>query len=159
MTEKIWLFDPKNPHKTYKTEDFSRVLVGGCFDVLHFGHIKFLEAAKALGNFLSIALESDEKIHQTKNRPTIHSQAQRAEILSHLCFVDEIILLPMMQNYEDYLNLVQHLKPRFLAITAGDPQLQSKQKQVETIGGELVIVVDNIPSFSSSHLIKEKDWI
>ena len=44
------------------------VLVGGCFDLLHFGHIKFWEKAKEYGNFLVVALESDKFIKQKKNK-------------------------------------------------------------------------------------------
>lgn len=182
MTAKIWTFNPENLYKddalildpftsdplildplisTSVIPDLStiRVLVGGCFDVLHFGHIKFLQAAKALGNFLCIALESDEKIIQTKGRRPIHTQSQRAEILAHLRSVDEIVLLPFMTGYKDYFVLVQQLKPNYLAVTAGDPQIDNKQKQAVAISAELIIVTDNIPDFSSSHLIREQDWI
>lgn len=165
MTAKIWLYNPNNLVETINETDVhpketdKRVLVGGCFDVLHFGHIKFLQAAKALGNRLLVALEPDEKILENKKRRPIHTQLQRAEILSHLRFVDEIILLPCMTSYEEYLNFVQFIKPQYLAVTAGDSQLNNKQKQACVIGAKLVEVTDAIPSFSSSHLIKEKDWI
>lgn len=172
MTARIWPFNPAHPNETRDTEmgiqmgvetgpdsKASRVLVGGCFDVLHFGHIQFLQAAKALGSILTIALEPDEKILLSKHRRPIHSQIQRAEILSHLRFVDEIILLPVLNDYEEYLTLVLQLKPCYLAVTLGDTQLDNKRKQAEMIGAELKIVTDNISNFSSSHLIKEKDWI
>jgi FAD synthetase len=131
------------------------VLVGGCFDLLHYGHLKFLERAKALGDVLIIALEPDEKIQNSKGRNPIHSQKQRAEILSHLQFVDEIILLPLLQGFDDYLQVVQLLKPHYLAVTANDPQFANKQKQAEAVGAELVSVTDFISEFSSSKLIAE----
>jgi len=42
------------------------VLVGGCFDLLHYGHVRFLEEAKKLGNHLVVALESDENVRRVK---------------------------------------------------------------------------------------------
>lgn len=158
MAAKIWQFNASLSADADAIIS-ARVLVGGCFDVLHYGHVKFLQAAKALGGFLSIALEADEKIIHNKHRRPIHTQLQRAEILAHLRSVDEIILLPVMYCYEDYLAVVQHLKPQFLAVTAGDPQFNNKQKQAEAVAAQLVVVTDPISTFSSSHVIKEKDWI
>ncbi|MBI3343244.1 adenylyltransferase/cytidyltransferase family protein, partial [Candidatus Gottesmanbacteria bacterium] len=59
-----------------------KILVGGCFDLLHYGHIRFLEEAKKLGDHLVVALESDENVRRMKGegRP-IHTQAQRKEML------------------------------------------------------------------------------
>ncbi len=72
-----------------------KVLVGGCFDLLHFGHIKFLEEAKKSGDYLVVALESDENVRRTKGetRP-IHTQEQRKAMLESLTCVDEVIMLP-----------------------------------------------------------------
>jgi len=71
-----------------------KVLVGGCFDILHYGHIHFLKNARALGDYLVIALESDKNIKRIKGsfRP-IHDQDKRREILESLNFVDEVIIL------------------------------------------------------------------
>ena len=61
------------------------VLVGGCFDILHLGHVVFLEKAKKEGDVLVVLLESDEKVRflKGKGRP-VHTQSERAEILSAL---------------------------------------------------------------------------
>ena len=58
------------------------VLVGGCFDVLHYGHIHFLSSAKNHGDQVVVALESDENVKTRKGstRP-IHTQAQRKAML------------------------------------------------------------------------------
>ena len=75
------------------------VLAGGCFDVLHPGHIVFLEKAKKAGDYLVVLLESDKKIRKLKGkgRP-VHSQKERAEILSALKSVDSVVCLPYMEN-------------------------------------------------------------
>lgn len=94
------------------------VLVGGCFDILHWGHIRFLKDAAKLGNCLIVALESDANVHKLKgpSRP-IHIQKQRKEILESLRFVDKVITLPPTPNYK---KLVQDIKPDIIAVTEGD---------------------------------------
>lgn len=154
---KVWeylLEGNQNPSRRLPGNSTS-VLVGGCFDLLHYGHFKFLEAAKKLGDHLIIALESDEKIIQSKKREPIHTQIQRAEILSELNFVSEIVMLPLMYRFEDYLNLVVLLQPNYLAVTEQDPQYANKQRQADSIGAELVIVNELLYKFSSSKLISE----
>lgn len=131
-----------------------KVLVGGCFDLLHFGHISFLKQAKAHGNHLVVALESDENVRRMKgdNRP-IHGQEQRKEMLEALTFVDEVLALPPMSTDKAYDDLVNNLKPQVIATTEGDPILDKKRQQAETIGAELV-VIPKIHTPSTSQLAK-----
>lgn len=130
------------------------VLVGGCFDILHFGHINFLREAKKHGDYLVVALESDENVRRMKgdHRP-IHTQIQRKEMLEALKFVDEVKMLPPMKTDEDYNDLVQEIKPQIIAITEGDPILDKKQNQASSIGAELVII-PKIHTPSTSQLAK-----
>ncbi|MDO9028315.1 MAG: adenylyltransferase/cytidyltransferase family protein, partial [Candidatus Roizmanbacteria bacterium] len=99
------------------------VLVGGCFDLIHFGHLKFLEKAKEQGNFLIVALESDEFIKKHKKKLPIHRQSERAEILANLNMVDMILLLPLFVSGKDYFDLVKLISPQVVAVTSGDPQI------------------------------------
>lgn len=130
------------------------ILVGGCFDILHFGHINFLREAKKHGDYLIVALESDENVCRMKgdNRP-IHSQEQRKEMLEALMFVDEVRSLPPMKTDEDYNALVKEIKPQVIAITEGDPILDKKQKQANSIGAQLIII-PKIHTPSTSQLAK-----
>ena len=104
------------------------VLVGGCFDILHYGHISFLEKAKSLGDCLIVALESDENVKKLKGpgRP-IHTQKQRAGMLKELKCVDEVILLPPIPDYE---RLVQKIEPDIIAITQGDTKNTFRVKTI-----------------------------
>lgn len=131
-----------------------KVLVGGCFDLLHFGHISFLKQAKALGDQLIVALESDENAARMKGptRP-IHSQKQRKEMLLALSCVDEVILLPPMNTDQDYLNLVKTVAPSVIAITQGDPIKEKKQQHAQQVNATLV-EIPKVHTPSTSQLAK-----
>jgi len=130
------------------------VLVGGCFDLLHFGHISFLKQAKTLGDYLIVALESDENVRRMKGeaRP-IHTQKQRKEMLESLLFIDEVITLPTMHNDSDYYELVRKIKPSVVAITQGDTAKVKKTEQAQEVGAQL-IEIPKIHTPSTSQLVK-----
>ncbi len=132
----------------------NKVLVGGCFDLLHFGHIKFLEQARKLGDYLIVALESDENVRRMKGdlRP-IHTQEQRKAMLTSLTSVDEVIMLPPMQGDRDYYELVRKVKPSVIAVTEGDKKKIKKKEQAEEIGAALV-EIPKIHTPSTSQLAK-----
>ena len=131
-----------------------KVLVGGCFDILHYGHLMFLDHARSLGNHLIVALEPDERIRIFKHRDPVHSQQQRAEILSQLRIVDDVISLPFITTYDDYLALVQKIQPHIIAVTDGDSQIINKQRQATAIGAVVCIVTPYITGFSSTDIMK-----
>ena len=114
------------------------VLAGGCFDILHIGHITFLEKAKASGDILILLLESDAAIKKLKGekRP-INSQENRAKVLSSVEFVDFIVSLPKPFETADYQNLVTQISPNIIAVTEGDPNLEEKKSQAKKTGGEV----------------------
>lgn len=126
------------------------ILVGGCFDILHFGHITFLEKAKELGDYLVIALEPDERITDHKHRAPTHTQAERAHNLLALQCVDKVIMLPALTNFDDYNDVVQLINPDVIAITANDPQHTNKEKQAASIKAQCIVVTPRIGTFSSS---------
>ena len=135
-------------------ENKKTVLVGGCFDLLHFGHLKFLEAAKKEGDFLIVALESDEFIKKHKRKLPVHQQSERAEILSNLNMVDLIVLLPFFQTNNDYFELVKKILPSIIAVTEGDKQLENKKQQAKLIRAEVKEVVTNLKNFSTRNIAK-----
>ncbi|HVP80551.1 MAG TPA: adenylyltransferase/cytidyltransferase family protein [Thermodesulfobacteriota bacterium] len=136
-------------------EDKGRiVLAGGCFDILHIGHVRFLSEAKKMGDYLVILLENDEKVKKLKgkNRP-IFTQEIRAEMLSALICVDLVVALPMMENDSDYLKLVMKIKPHIIAVTENDPHMEKKKLQAEIVGGEMR-AIPFVKTLSSSALAK-----
>lgn len=135
-------------------KDKKTVLVGGCFDLIHYGHLKFLEKANEQGNFLIVALESDEFIKKHKRKLPLHRQLERAEILSYLNMVDLIVLLPFFQTNSDYFDLVKNISPSIIAVTEGDKQLKNKNKQAKEIGAEVKEVIVKINNFSTRNIAK-----
>ena len=133
------------------------VLVGGCFDVLHPGHIIFLEKAKKQGNFLIVLLESDEKIKELKgkSRP-VHTQKERAAILRSLKSVDQVILLPYMKQDDDYERLIQNLKPDVIAATSGVPDNFHKERIAKITGAKIKYVTKIIGDYSTTNILTRK---
>ncbi|MBI3620518.1 nucleotidyltransferase family protein, partial [Candidatus Roizmanbacteria bacterium] len=121
----------------FKDLNKKKVLVGGCFDLVHYGHLQFLKKAKKQGEVLIICLESDEFIKRKKNKVSFHTQTQRAEILAAFHMVDVVVLLPFLSTDEEYFQVVQTVRPQIIAVTEGDSQLKNKQKQAALVGAEV----------------------
>jgi rfaE bifunctional protein nucleotidyltransferase chain/domain len=137
------------------------VLVGGCFDILHIGHMKFLKKAREQGDKLVVALESDEKTRKLKGegRP-INSQDIRAEMLSCLEMVDYVLKLGPNLKDSDYLDFARKLSPKVLAVsTAATSEQKAGNYQIQivadAIGAKFVVVTDIIKGFSTSRLARE----
>ena len=141
--------------KSFSKEGKGRiVLTGGCFDILHVGHVRFLSEAKKMGDYLVVLLESDKNVKKLKgeNRP-VFIQKERAEMLSALRSVDLVVLLPEMENDSDYLSLIRIIKPDAIVVTENDPNIEKKRGQARKIRGELE-VVPFIRTLSTSKLAK-----
>lgn len=141
--------------KEIKKKRRTIVLAGGCFDILHFGHFKFLEKAKKQGDVLMVALESDENVRRLKGekRP-IHTINERAFMLSGLTMIDYIILLPSLTTNQDYSNLVTLVSPQVIAITADDPKLSLKKEQAGKVKAKIKAVIPRLKKYSTTEIIK-----
>src|SRR3989338_4221498 len=141
--------------KEFREQGKQIVLVGGCFDILHLGHIKFLESAKKLGDCLFVLLENDESVKKLKgkDRP-INNQIERAQVLSALSIVDYVVLLPLMKTDKDYDKLITQIKPSFIAATQDDPNISHKIRQAKLVGGKLKIVTKRVKNKSTTKLAR-----
>ena len=140
--------------KTAKREGSRIVLANGCFDVLHVGHIRYLEAAKALGDLLIVGVNSDEQTRRLKGdgRPLV-SQDQRAQIISALEAVDFVTIFdePTVEQ------LLLALKPDVHAKgTDYTEDTVPERNVVRSFGGRVAIVGDP-KNHSSSEIIDKVD--
>ena len=131
-----------------------KVLVGGCFDILHVGHIKFLKKAKSFGDYLIVLLESDENIKKLKgkNKP-IFNLKERITVLKAIKYVDKVIVVPENPTHETYLKLIKKIKPNVVAITEGDILQKHKLNQAKLVGAKLK-VIKKYKDFSSTQITK-----
>jgi D-beta-D-heptose 7-phosphate kinase / D-beta-D-heptose 1-phosphate adenosyltransferase len=127
------------------------VFTNGCFDLLHGGHIKFLEAARQLGDVLVVAVDSDVSVRQVKGpgRPVI-GEDQRLRILAALEAVDYVTLF----TSERLSELLGTLKPNVLAKGSNYPEAQVAGREiVASYGGQVSLVPITDPT-SVSDLIQ-----
>lgn len=141
--------------QTLRQQGKKIILAGGCFDILHKGHVEFLEKSKHLSGVLIIFLESDASIRQIKGpgRP-VNTQDDRAILLSKLDMIDYIIPLPPLLRDGDYLHLVKKIKPDIIAITKGDKNKEKKLVQANSVHAKLIEVVKVKKNYSTSNIIK-----
>ncbi|HEV8192722.1 MAG TPA: adenylyltransferase/cytidyltransferase family protein, partial [Ktedonobacterales bacterium] len=126
--------------------DRGLVVVTGVFDLLHIGHLRFLEAARHLADSLVVGVEDDERVRRWKGpeRP-IQSQEDRCDLLWALRVVDDVFLISGERVDPDYyVELLRPLGARYLAVTADDPFLAEKSAAMAQIGVEVVVVTPRI---------------
>lgn len=130
--------------KPLRDEGKRIVFTNGCFDILHIGHVKYLNRAKALGDILVLALNSDSSVQSIKGplRPVV-PQDERAYIMASLDMVDYVTIF----DEETPLELIEYLEPDIL-VKGGDWSEDTVigREPVERRGGKVVI----IPQFSES---------
>jgi len=128
------------------------VFTNGCFDILHIGHVRYLQSAKAEGDLLVVGLNSDRSVHIIKGekRPVIGEQ-QRAEVLASVGFVDYIILF----NEPDPYTLIATIAPDVLVKGADWAEEQIVGADVVKAGGGRVVRVPVVPDVSTSQIIED----
>lgn len=127
------------------------VFTNGCFDLLHVGHVRYLQEAASSGDCLIVGLNSDRSVREIKgpNRPLI-SEDQRAEVLAALACVGYIVLF----DEADPFKLIESIKPDIL-VKGADWSLDKiiGADLVHSYGGE-VRRVDLVPLISTSEIIQ-----
>ena len=128
------------------------VFTNGCFDLLHAGHVTYLEAAKKRGDKLILGLNTDRSVSALKgpSRPVVHED-DRARVLAALESVDAVILF----DEDTPLNLINAIKPNVIA--KGSDYSASQVvggKEVQSWGGEIALI-DLVEGRSTSNIIKK----
>lgn len=129
------------------------VFTNGCFDILHVGHVKYLEVAKSYGDVLILGLNADSSVRKLKGptRP-INTQDDRAYILASLESVDYVVIFEEETPYE----LIKLIKPRVL-VKGGD--YEGKEVVGQDIADELKLVqfVDGKSTTNTIKRIQENE--
>lgn len=110
------------------------VFTNGCFDIIHEGHVRYLDEAKSLGDILVVALNTDSSVSRFKPGRPIIPQEQRAEVVAHLGMVDYVTLFGEDTPYE----LIKFLMPDVL-VKGGD------WKSEEIVGSDIVPDTRSLP--------------
>jgi len=116
------------------------VLTNGCFDLLHVGHIRYMQGAKALGGKLIVALNSDESVRRIKGegRPFMPAN-ERAEIIASLADVDAVVVF----DEPDVRTLIREIRPDIQAKgTDYTRDNVPERDEVIACGGRVEIVGD-----------------
>ena len=129
------------------------VFTNGCFDILHLGHKTYLNQSKALGDFLIVAINSDESVKLLKgdDRP-INNQELRSKNLMNLECVDEVVVF----SEETPLKLIESLLPDVLT-KGGDYNYKNivGSNIVEKNGGK-VVLLPYLKGYSTTTIINNR---
>ena len=110
------------------------VFTNGCFDLLHAGHVRYLQAARALGDALLVAINGDESVRELKGegRP-LNRADDRAEVIAALECVDHVVIFPEVRATQ----LLEIVRPA-IYVKGGDYDVESLEETrwVRSWGGE-----------------------
>ena len=129
------------------------VFTNGCFDILHPGHVDYLNKARDLGNFLVLGLNTDNSVKQLNKAPNrpINNEVDRASVLAGLSCVDAIVLFDLATPLE----LITFLNPNVL-VKGNDYEIEKivGYTFVKANGGD-VVTIPFLEGYSTTELIKK----
>ena len=136
----------------YRAQNKTVVFTNGCFDILHAGHVRYLNAAKELGHILIIGLNSDSSVSALKGptRP-VNCEDDRAEVIAGLQAVDHVVIF----SDDTAERLVAMIKPD-IYVKGGDYTVDKlPEAQVAASYGGKTVLIPEVPGRSSSNIIKK----
>jgi rfaE bifunctional protein nucleotidyltransferase chain/domain len=154
MTENKIMTLPQAQSQVAKWQNLGQqvVFTNGCFDIVHLGHIDYLEKAKALGQKLVLGLNTDASVSRLKgpSRPVV-SQYARSRMMAALAFIDLVVLFDQATP----LVLIQSLKPDIL-VKGNDYSVE------QIVGADFVLAyggsvqtIELVAGYSTTALIKK----
>lgn len=144
--------DAKSLVNTWKESGQKVVFTNGCFDLIHLGHVDYLEKARTLGDKLVIGLNTDDSVSRFKGpeRP-LQDQNSRARVLAAMQFVDAVVFF----NEDTPLALISELVPDILV--KGSDYLTENivgADVVKKAGGE-VKTIEFVPGYSTTRIVEK----
>tara|TARA_R110000744_G_scaffold18544_2_gene49762 strand:- start:244 stop:639 length:396 start_codon:yes stop_codon:yes gene_type:complete len=123
-----------------------KIWTNGCFDILHIGHLRLLEHAKSRGDFLTVGIDSDDRVKELKgkDRP-INNEFLRTEMLKAIKWVDNVVVFSSDKELEQLIQLTSDL------IIIG-----SDYKNKRIVGSQYskVEFFDRVDDYSTTNLVK-----
>lgn len=152
MNQKILSLDDLRLELDARREKKTRIVfTNGCFDLLHVGHIRYLQEARRMGDLLVVGINSDASVNRLKgpSRP-IQPEQDRAEILAGLACVDYVVSF----DEDTPIVLIERLKPDVL-VKGGDwPLDEIVGRDVVERSGGTVATISYVKGISTSELIQ-----
>jgi rfaE bifunctional protein nucleotidyltransferase chain/domain len=135
----------------WRAEGKKVVFTNGCYDILHPGHVRLLEAARSLGDVLILALNTDDSVQRLKglSRPILHEDT-RAEIAASLEAVDAVTFF----DEDTPRELIAAVLPDFLVKGADWSHFIAGREEVEAAGGT-VMALPLEPGYSTTNLVQQ----
>jgi len=153
MTAKVLLLDQLLSALSAEREAGKRIVfTNGCFDLMHIGHTRYLQAARELGDVLVVGVNSDASVRSLDKAPDrpIVPEAQRAEVLAALGCVDYVIIF----NESDPLRLITSVQPDIL-VKGGDWAIDRiVGRDIVEAGGGVVKTIPLVPGLSTTGLLE-----
>ena len=126
-------------------------LANGCFDLLHVGHVRYLQAAKDLGGKLVVAVNSDDSVRALKgNSRPIMPESERAEILAALASVDAVVIF----TEPDVCAIIREIQPDIQAKGTDYTADSVPERDVVTSYGGRVAIVGDPKDHSATEIIR-----
>jgi len=152
MAELVNLEKLKDIVEDLKTQGKKIVFANGCFDILHVGHIRYLKAAKGIGDILIVGVNSDVSVKKIKgeHRPIVPDY-ERVEILSEFPFIDYIVLF----DETDVTNILLTIRPDFHAKGTDYTEDSVPERHIVLSYGGQVVICGDKKTHSSTDIIKK----
>ena len=128
------------------------VFTNGCFDILHYGHVKYLQKARSKGDLLIVALNSDRSVQRIKgDKRPVNTEKDRAAILEALACVDYVVLF----DNDTPAKLIETLKPHVLVKGADWPKKKIIGADIVLGRGGKVLTIPFVKNRSTTDLINK----
>ena len=152
--QKIWSRDEAQSKAAAVKQAGKRlVFTNGCFDIMHAGHVAYLQEAAGLGDFLLVAVNSDESIRRLEKSPArpLQNEFSRSRVMAALSFVDAVIVF----DEDTPKELIADVMPDVL-VKGADYKIEDivGAKEVLANGGD-VKTIAFLPGFSTSAIEKK----
>src|SRR6266513_529214 len=130
------------------------VATNGCFDLLHVGHVRYLQAARALGDLLAVGLNGDRSVRELKgNGRPITAESDRAEVVAALQCVDLVTIFPQTRATQ----FIAVIKPA-IYVKGGDYSSETLDEEERAVLKEVGAEIRIIPfesGYSTSRLLEQ----